>query len=393
MTAQEDFRPALHRLAYLDGLRGVAALLVVFHHFFAAFVDGQGAQCPLLVFLLTQTPLSLIANGFFCVFTFFVLSGYVLSESVAKGKRTLPSLLVARYFRLTVPMVTSLIFAWILLELFSGARAEVVKLGSYEFLQNTFSHTANVPGVFQPFFDGFYGVYRYGTSSLNDVVWTMRKELIGSFVIYFIYRFSPVKYLWLALAVFFGITLAGPVYLGFPIGAILREIVAKGRLQRSGLWSWLALIVAGFVACDGRTGLLPQASPVRAAITGFIFQYQFYAYAVGAGLLVYSILTLPSLQRLLGARLPQFLGRISFALYLVHLPLICSVILWCELHLAWPIYPKIAVLFVLLIVLAVAAAWLLTVTVDEPLTSRLHYLKRLSWKEVTGWWSRYFVHK
>ncbi|KAG7119964.1 hypothetical protein HYQ44_004460 [Verticillium longisporum] len=50
--------------------------------------------------------------------------------------------------------------------------------------------------------------------------------------------------------------------------------------------------------------------------------------SLGALLLLWCILRSPLLRRLLESRLPQYLGRVSFSLYLVHGPVLHSLGFW-----------------------------------------------------------------
>ncbi len=73
------------RYRSLDGLRGVAALVVVVHHclltsiVLAATYRGGTTSGWGLSELLTRTPLHLLWDGTGMVLVFFVLSGFVLT--------------------------------------------------------------------------------------------------------------------------------------------------------------------------------------------------------------------------------------------------------------------------------------------------------------------------
>ena len=110
------------RYAYLDGLRGVAALTVVLCHFVLAFQPallsgkaGQGAAAAGTG--LAQTPLVLFWSPDCAVHVFFVLSGFVLSSAMAgqpAGRQLarLGALLVRRWVRLAGPILGSSLLAW-----------------------------------------------------------------------------------------------------------------------------------------------------------------------------------------------------------------------------------------------------------------------------------------
>ncbi|ETN36813.1 uncharacterized protein HMPREF1541_07800 [Cyphellophora europaea CBS 101466] len=92
--------PSLHESSYLDGLRGVACLFVVFHHVTTGFYPwlemGYGAPDPTLnsggeplpnFSLLSLPILRLIHSGGAMVDIFFNISGYVLSLKSVKMAR------------------------------------------------------------------------------------------------------------------------------------------------------------------------------------------------------------------------------------------------------------------------------------------------------------------
>jgi peptidoglycan/LPS O-acetylase OafA/YrhL len=311
----------------------------------------------------------------FAVFIFFVLSGFVLSKSVAKPKGTLSTLFLARYLRLTVPMLASLIYARILYSLFPTAR---INLDAIE-PQNLWLHKAisgPLPNFMGTLREGLYKVYLTGVSNLNSVVWTMRKELVGSIVIYLLYRFCPKPFQLAAIGIVAAVTLYSTVYIGFPIGAFLFEGWQRGWFRQT-KWLWVVTFVLSLgLACEWTK--IPLAySKSTPIFLSFLTADSFY-YSLAAGLLIYSIMTNELLRRLLCARVPQFLGRISFAFYLIHFPFLVCVMAWLFLHCPGPDGPKVFFTFVLFIFSAIAIAWLFTISIDEPLMKRLHQLKKIN---------------
>jgi len=356
------------RLAYLDGLRGIAALAVVFYHYLATVQPLMVSPLGKMIVGIMETPLlRLMTNGRYAVFIFFVLSGFVLSRSAAKGNVTLPARLVTRYLRLTLPVWISIIFAWLLLHLFPTSRLQWEAISPNSWMKK-YAFGKSVPGFADTLREGLYRTYLSGDSLYNHALWTMRVELIGSVGIYVLYRFCPSRYVWAALGVFVAATRGISPYLGFPIGAFLYEIWKRDWfLERN--WGWGIFIVSlclSMVAAD-------LADVHNVAL-----------YSIAAGLLILSILKLPPLQRLLSAGFPQFLGRISFALYLVHLPLIVSVIAWLYFQLAGPLLLKLPLLLVVLLILSMFSAWVITIGIDEPLVKQLHRLKKLRWPGISS---------
>ena|SRR6516164_4306157 len=109
------------RLRQLDGLRGLAALVVVIFHFLSAFAPNFIPDQIDTPYVLADTPFGIFFNGPFSVSIFFVLSGFVVSNAAAKRRSPIYLNLALRYVRLAVPVLFSVIFAWMLLELMPTA--------------------------------------------------------------------------------------------------------------------------------------------------------------------------------------------------------------------------------------------------------------------------------
>jgi len=72
---------ARSRIASLDGIRGLAALIVVFTHSESIF-----SRRPMEAVSLHHSPAALLLSGEAAVSMFFILSGYVLARSSSRGK-------------------------------------------------------------------------------------------------------------------------------------------------------------------------------------------------------------------------------------------------------------------------------------------------------------------
>lgn len=118
----------LYATSYLDGLRGVAALFVVFHHyalnFTASSQDGWHSGEPASHDWFFLFPLvRVIHSGRFMVIIFFIISGYVLSLQGLKLARSgeteklldsLASSVFRRWIRLHLPVIASTFIAFLL---------------------------------------------------------------------------------------------------------------------------------------------------------------------------------------------------------------------------------------------------------------------------------------
>src|SRR6195952_2318571 len=97
------------RLPALDGLRGVAATVVVFHHvypiarpFLEPSTHAWAAGSPWWV--ISSTPVKLLSAGSESVLVFFVLSGLVVPLPLLGGRRGWAGFFASRLVRLYLPV-------------------------------------------------------------------------------------------------------------------------------------------------------------------------------------------------------------------------------------------------------------------------------------------------
>jgi peptidoglycan/LPS O-acetylase OafA/YrhL len=350
-------------LDYLDGLRGVAALIVVVFHFFSAYLPTAiPAETP-RPWRISDTPLGILYNGLFSVIVFFVLSGFVVSNSAAKKRDHLLLNLVLRYKRLALPATASVLWAWLLLKLFPDKAAGFAGLIPHDWLQ--FTYQGKIPSLCSAFSEGLVHIFTAGSSLFNNVLWTMKVELIGSCFIYILYSFARGRTLLRALILLALILPAVHqiIYEGFVFGAILRELWVADRLlvffpiQFFALGALLGSVSQGF---HSRMHL-PRMPPLFT-----IGDKSGILYPIGAAMIVYGCLASSRLQALFSIFPARFLGRISFCLYLFHVPLLYTV--FAAIYLAqWPVSPPaLSAVFLIFMCVSVGISYVGTVFVDEP---------------------------
>ena len=229
----EDKQMSQERFESLDGLRGVAALAVVVDHFFSAYIPAMVNDEPALRAFISETPIAILYNGPFAVSIFFVLSGFVVSNSAAR--RGVPILfnLIQRYFRLALPSLAGVLFAWALFALFPHELALLKTFQENQAL-NWF-YDGSEPGILSAIGNGLYGVFEDGTSKYNSVLWTMKIEFISSAAIYLFYHFTAPRFrstLLIVICLFTMFILRQQEYATFAVGALFREAKVAGLLPR-----------------------------------------------------------------------------------------------------------------------------------------------------------------
>lgn len=321
------------KIPFLDGLRGIAALMVFMAHLMIALYPGvvtfnPAEQHTRFDFELGLSPFSFFWRGNFAVCIFFVISGFVLSEFCKKAKISFAAQLVRRYLRLAIPMLITSIFAWLLLSfgLYHNDLASTVTHSGW--LSSWYHFDANFLKMAR---EALYGAFVEGSASYNPNLWTMRIELLGSFYIFLLHALLKNRLLRVLAIIWMMKINHHRYYLLFYWGAFLfdakDEIIASLRYVLPQYHLRMSVVAIGFV-----TGIYFGAFP-EAPVGMKSVWYSWFTkstdvqgwHMLGAMLLVMFLFEWHAAQHFLSNSLCRFLGKISFVLYLVHLPIICSV--------------------------------------------------------------------
>jgi peptidoglycan/LPS O-acetylase OafA/YrhL len=356
------------KFRYLDGLRGLAALIVVFDHLafmYVPYAVNAGGAPHGLGPLLHNTPLQLLISGDLAVCIFFVLSGIVLS---AKFFRTgeasvVMASAVKRYFRLAIPVLGSVIIAYGLMRLGLLFNHEAGALTS-DWWKGFWGFR---PDWWEAGGQGAFGVFTSDHNSYNPVLWTMKLEFVGSFMVFAVLLlFGRLRNRWAVYAVL-GLLLWQTYYLAFLLGVVICDgwfaggAVVSGRLPlRRAVW--IPLLAASLLL-----GSFPTTGPGGTMFERWPF-VPVQAHTAAAFGIIVAIMSSGLLKRLLEWRPVLFLGRISFPLYLLHFLVLGSYTSYLFVTLSGHMSLKAAMLVTLGPTFAVmgSAAYLYAKFVDEP---------------------------
>ncbi|WP_125774715.1 acyltransferase family protein [Antribacter gilvus] len=362
------------RLRSLDGLRGVAALVVVLHH--TLMVLPQLAMVhlgPVLpepgtaAWWIVSTPLRIVWAGQEAVLVFFVLSGYVLTVYAQRrldGSRpgAVRAYYVQRLARLYLPV-------WGAVALALAVALAIPRDGGAASLWLAMHADPDALSVVMDL-TLLGGI---GPAWLDSPLWSLAWEIWFSLllpVMWLLVRRLPVRGhggVWIILLV--AVSVAAP-HLGLPvplarpleflpvfgIGMVLahdsdRPHRAAAAVTARGPWAWPAVLLLSWLALVapspgwGAQGLVPGLAADALALAGVV------------GLLV-AAMTWGPLLRALERRPAQWLGRRSFSLYLVHEPVVVALaLLTGATGAAWVLWSTVAVV----VSLALAAGFFLAV--------------------------------
>jgi peptidoglycan/LPS O-acetylase OafA/YrhL len=324
-------------------------------------------------------PFNVLYNGDFAVLVFFVLSGFVLMRKFwHTGERmNLVASAIKRYPRLIFPAAASVFVACALMRMGWMHAQDHPDASFAGWVQAHYNFQPSIQAAFHAAFVGVPFIGDGTATAWGSPLWTMRIELWGSLVLFGVY-FVFGRWKAAAFVVFLAICFLLPKGLTlnlipFAIGASLNGAV--GWLQRHPRAS------IAFFAIGMLLGMFDYTPTFRymAAIVPAGYDQRSFWYVFAASFLVAGLLGSAGLARFFGSKVCAYFGRISFALYLLHWPIVFSFSIWAVgrfmalgadyLHAAW--YSYFAT-FGLLIVLAE----LFTQDVDIPATRFADWLAK-----------------
>ena len=322
----------------LEGLRGVAAVVVILFHimmiFFPGLIDGVGAysspglQNAAFEHSIYGSPLNALLSGTFSVSIFFVLSGFVLTIGFfqTKDANIIKRLAAKRYLRLMLPALAAVLLAYILLKL--GANEYRIQAANATHSIWLSSLWNLIPHLSEAFSQGVYTVFSTGVTTYNPALWTLQWEMIGSFIVFgSALLFADIKHRWiiyLALLFIFSSTWL----LGFIFGMALADVYSLNskplnRIPRQFIYvaAIVGVVLAGIPSHE-------MVGPIYTRLYLNFFspsQNQSFYTAVGAILVVMAILQSPVLSRFFSHKKISILGKYTYSMYLVHMPILFSV--------------------------------------------------------------------
>ncbi|KAL1966430.1 hypothetical protein VTN77DRAFT_4572 [Rasamsonia byssochlamydoides] len=370
----EPPKPAkLHDIAALDGLRGWACLFVFNFHFIFTYTwqVGIGWGFGGANFGIHQLPfVHMLISGHVMVAIFFVISGYVLSYRPLKLIRSrsweqtfavLSSATFRRGLRLYIPSIVGTICVFL-----------AVRLGLYDYSQTVINeghtitgtneqHPPILPTIYAQFWDWYYTVVRLMNvwdwslyyNNYNPHLWTIPVEFRSSMVLFMTIlatsRFkTKVRMGLVAALIWFCVRWGRWDVVLFLCGMFMAELDLI-----NGVWShptlaeekpdhpgpikrffrryertlWIFIFIVGlYIGSSPNTGVKYTPGYMwLGRITPKTYpEPHRFPQTIGAVLIVHSINNSPPIQKLFTNSISQYLGKISYAFYIVHGPILHS---------------------------------------------------------------------
>jgi len=349
----------------LDGLRGLAALFVTASHYLSLFTRPNDGWIPGVKETEKVWNLPIIRffyTGPSMVFIFFVISGYVLSLKSVKHTRqrdwgallsTLSSTTFRRGIRLYGPSVAILVILCLLAKMgfFMPARSNSKILNmDLRFLPEPKPWGEQLLHLFYAVLD-FVNVWKQPGRLMEDMdssLWTIRVEFKGSLVLFMLILGTCKLKPGLLRKAILGACLAHQVFYqqwdtvlffcGFLLAdfdtphTIIKEPEAPVKQTTKQHIFWVFVILTGMWFCSS-----PTKEPHRSwgyvwitPIARFLYYSEPNRFwpSVGSVILVCAANRSDLFKRFLNTRIVQYLGDVSFSIYLIHFPFLRAFAFW-----------------------------------------------------------------
>lgn len=354
IVAKADSVPAslVRRFPELDSLRGIASLVVVFHHFGIMRFSRDG--------VLFHFGYPFVA-GFEAVVLFFTLSGLVLALPYVQGKNLpYPLFITRRITRIYFPYLVSLALAVF------GAALWHNRLPLTSWTAATWSEPVNAHLVWQHIL--FLGNYDH--AQFNTAFWSLIQEMRVSLIFPALYLISRLGN---------RTAIAGTLMFSAVVQVILAHTPASSNaVPLLSTLSYVPMFLVGLLMaknlnamvewyrkCEFSVRILVLVVSLTCYYTGHLaFDLTFNSAQHGIWLLGYPLITFGAaggilvsvgslrVRQLLDHPVPHFLGRISYSLYLVHTTILYALTAVIEAKLSTLLFLTIYLILSLLTAIA-----------------------------------------
>lgn len=384
------------RIHYLNGLRGILAVIVFLHHYFFLFAPDfiYGGTYEEFVAgkwtiprIIAYSPFNLLYNPGAAINFFFLLSGYVQSFHYFKTNDLtfVQKSFIKRYFRLAVPTLTAvlLVFLFHRLNLINKNIIPYNEINA-AWIKSMLPDNLNFLEVLK---NGFVCMVD-GNSKYYQILWTMSIELYSSFMILIIlivthninYKVTLIVF-WLLILIF---VLQAFYSVSFTIGLLICQLHNEPKFTKifvSKALRWFCLVIGLYFSSYPYSGYELASQRSMYAPISFFDQFpHVISYIIGNTLLFLVILSSQRIKKFLSKKVFLFLGDMSFMFYLIHFLILFSFSAQLYHYLSPSLFASVnaCITGFLSFIAVTIVAHLLTKIIDVPLVKYCNvFLKRL----------------
>lgn len=340
----------MKRISSLEGLRGLATVMVLFSHlgviFYPAYYwGGTESHNEILEYIFGSTPLAFLFSGNSAVMIFLILTGFGSYMVCDRGREYCVKYASLRFFKLSILMFCSTIIIWLLFKFQLVYYYDIIEDTCTIWIQGYSPFNNNLSSLV---FDNWFSV----SSRYNGTLWTMQSIFSGSIICVLIYcLWGNLNGAWMPpLIIGFFFVIMGMCYYVAPIlGYTLACCYKKGIYHQISIKAGLGMLAIGIFLCG-----FPMVNKSEFVLYCFLPQgYVEYYHIIGAYLLVYACLFSVSIKKAIGNKIFVALGKYSMSIYILHFAVLISITSYLFMKLKNLLSYNIVVLIVWMITMVV----------------------------------------
>ena len=317
---------------WIYGIKGILALLVFIHHYFLFFypIFSNGiydSRSNKIFYSISHSPINILGyGGELAVSCFFVISGYLICYKYIHNKsKTLINEFIKKIIKLFIPIIISLSIYYIVLSigLFRGPQ-DIINYTQHGYKSYYSNYDCD---LFKFLYDGLINVFVHGNSILNPPLWTMKFELIGSFIMIIFYNITNknnrfISYV-ISIYLFYN-----TVYLAFIIGGLICEFNQNIERKYKMRFDIKIILFIFFVYFSGYTYIVSNKYYYSWLSTLNISDMYAFTHYISAALLIFLVSNSNFLEKLLSMKIFKKIGSLSLEIYLIHWLIINTLSMW-----------------------------------------------------------------
>lgn len=296
--------------AYISGLKGFACLMVMIGHYIGLYKYAENfpVESILLDYFgkFIDSKIGFVIDETFWVILFFVVSGYLVSNSRVSNIKDAISKSFLRFLRLGLPILFAYLAIILIYKIVGFHTVETKSLFECAFVQNAYANVYSFLDVLKSPFDVLF----FNNVSLNSPYWVLREMFITSIIIYFLNWLKnktnnlSVFYVILFVALISSMVISNVVFAGlFGMVLAILENSEKREILNNKVFVLMLIVFSAVLY------FIP-----RSRISCLFF-----------GTLILLIPKLPIINNILSSKIATFVNKISFGIYSFHWPVFCSI--------------------------------------------------------------------
>lgn len=309
------------RLNYIDGIKGIACIGVMAFHYKMVFCNVFWGIDYL------SEKVDIVNNGLFYVRIFFVISAFLIAKSLYSNINVekISDIIIKRYLRLSLPIFIVTLMIWFLMQtdifsnnLYSTSINTIDNINCYQTKEN----------ILSVFTTSFCTTIFNNDSTFNGTFWMISRmfwgDLLAIGIVTLTYKKSKLKKIIFFVAIVLSLLLNND-YISFVLGTKLAYDLINNDKRKKLLNNILCIfgVVLGLLLVEFN-GYIIEITNNNIDYDFFLNNIGFY-YAISATFILKSIINSNILQKIFSLKLFTKIGSVSYYVYLIHFPIICSI--------------------------------------------------------------------